>query len=957
LEKISVPVAWRLADRLRSGKSVEKQPQSGTATFVRRDDDGTAWVRLPGNDFETPVDGSVLAEATEGDAVRYEIGGGQVSVVGNASDPSVGSRGVASIVLPLSRAVEAAVRSAEITNGIAAAAQRVASAVGQHFWTDDSGIHVTEVTQEEWAGAQTGANVLINSIGQLFRSGANNLLALLPAQSVTERFVGNGSTVTFELSSVPTRVKAVTVRNSPTRAYSLEGNVITFSTAPARGAEVVVTYNVNNSDIAMFDGDGNDSGNVYARFGESGSQIGFDGFAHTQMDDTSFRIKSGGGVDYVRVSGLDYISDEVKVYERDFTTNATPTEVDEGGEPAIDMTDSPETKTVPAMGSTEREQSAMEKLLRQLKPIDVSSYKLYLDGVEVTDARLVDFGASGQTLFPTDARYSFAYQCKDSSQESEYSDEDWYKYALEVGTTYHVEVYASVLREVSRPAMQIGADGESHAIIDYHSLQLTDKEGTTYLHVSDLRDEQGQATLNEQYEGDGTTTDFYLRLAVHSITSVTVDDTIATYSLVGESMIRMATAPAKGSILSVTYTTESEYAKAYTMGIRKGNIGAMSFATGMGTTASGGCSHAEGDSTAASGPDCHAEGRLTKASNAYSHAEGILANASGNASHAEGSSTAASGMDSHAEGWNSKASGKASHAEGYFTEARGENSHAGGSSAVAAGKQSFAHGLWVKAMSDNQTVIGRHNATDQNGTYAFIIGNGESIVDFSNAFTVDWDGNVNAAGSCTVGGKVYVDDNVEVANLIDFHNNGRTDGKDYMARIGQSGGWLTLTATNGGYAASSVPSHTQMTLLHSGMLRRRHYDPDSGEWDSWHYIEYEPVSAALSLGSNCLAYGSSYTPHVIRWGCVCQLVGAVKPSTEVEAGGSLTIGTIPAAYRPLDSINVLCQGSNQDIWLLGVSPSGNVSASRYRNGSGTQVAMTTSRWLTFSTTWLMPSAS
>ena len=467
---------------------------------------------------------------------------------------------------------------------------------------------------------------------------------------------------------------------------------------------------------------------------------------------------------------------------------------------------------------------------------------------------------------------------------------------------------------------------------------------------------EGQATITEQYEGDGTTTDFYLRLSILSISSVTVDDATAAYSKVGDSTIRMATAPAKGSAISVTYTTESEYAKAYTMGTRTGNPGAMSFACGRGTTASGSYSHAEGSSTVASGSGSHAEGSMSKATNAFSHAEGILANASGNASHAEGSSTVASGMDSHAEGWNSKASGKASHAEGYFTEARGENSHAGGSSAVAAGKQSFAHGLWVKAMSDNQTVIGRHNATDQNGTYAFIIGNGESIVDFSNALTVDWDGNVDAAGSCTVGGRLYLGDGAEMANIIDLHNKERTDGKDYMARINQSGGALTFTATDGGYAAASIPSHTQMTLLQSGMLRRRHYDPDTAKWDSWHYIEYEPVSAALSLGSNCLAYGSSYTPHVIRWGCVCQLVGAVKPSKEVEAGGSLTIGTIPAAYRPLQTVYVLCQGSGQGSWLLTVADTGNVTATRYRSGAGTQIPITTSTWLPFSTTWLMPSA-
>lgn len=69
--------------------------------------------------------------------------------------------------------------------GLAEAAEAVASATGQHFWTDGSGVHVTEVTQDEWEDADgvnyhSGANVLINSLGQLFRNGLNNLMALLP---------------------------------------------------------------------------------------------------------------------------------------------------------------------------------------------------------------------------------------------------------------------------------------------------------------------------------------------------------------------------------------------------------------------------------------------------------------------------------------------------------------------------------------------------------------------------------------------------------------------------------------------------------------------------------------------------------------------------------------------------------------------------------------------------------
>lgn len=67
-------------------------------------------------------------------------------------------------------------------------AKAVAEAVGQHVWTDDDGLHVTEVGQDEWNDAEgasyrSGMNVLVNSLGQLFRHGLDNLLAIVSGSS------------------------------------------------------------------------------------------------------------------------------------------------------------------------------------------------------------------------------------------------------------------------------------------------------------------------------------------------------------------------------------------------------------------------------------------------------------------------------------------------------------------------------------------------------------------------------------------------------------------------------------------------------------------------------------------------------------------------------------------------------------------------------------------------------
>lgn len=157
----------------------------------------------------------------------------------------------------------------------------------------------------------------------------------------------------------------------------------------------------------------------------------------------------------------------------------------------------------------------------------------------------------------------------------------------------------------------------------------------------------------------------------------------------------------------------------YTFGTRLSgsDVGNYSMAEGLNVTSNQYASHAEGSRTTASAYASHAEGKETTASGAGSHAEGYATTASGAGSHTEGDATTASGANSHAEGYGTIADGKYSHAGGYLTT----------------------------ASSSYQTAIGKYNIKDTASTYAFIIGNGDSSAR-SNALTVDWDGNVQAAG-------------------------------------------------------------------------------------------------------------------------------------------------------------------------------------------------------------------
>ena len=189
----------------------------------------------------------------------------------------------------------------------------------------------------------------------------------------------------------------------------------------------------------------------------------------------------------------------------------------------------------------------------------------------------------------------------------------------------------------------------------------------------------------------------------------------------------------------------------FTVGSRGGTIGNFSMAIGDAPIASGFCSYASGVDAIASGDFAHAEGRgngaggYTRATGEHSRANGRVAEATGNYSHAEGEYTEASGDYSHAEGSGAIASGDHSHAEGNGAIASGDYSHAEGSGAVASGDYSHAEGNGTQAEYEGQTAIGKFNEVGV-PDYAFIAGNGTSDDQRSNAFAVEWGGDVRIAG-------------------------------------------------------------------------------------------------------------------------------------------------------------------------------------------------------------------
>lgn len=362
----------------------------------------------------------------------------------------------------------------------------------------------------------------------------------------------------------------------------------------------------------------------------------------------------------------------------------------------------------------------------------------------------------------------------------------------------------------SFPVMQVGIDGNSHLRIDYHSLQLIDKEGKTYFHISDLRNSEGLFTINKKFivtyamydDEDEIPCDVdsvYEIIDVLDSDKNSILNTVATVEYSTENnefIISFSDNTYKDTTCTLIYTTKSSLLKIFTFGSRnlEYDIGAhsvvlgkncaatfnYSLAEGYETLSQGRSSHAEGESTIAYGNYSHAEGFHTQANKDASHAEGSHTIASGSWSHAEGAQTNATHVYSHAEGFHTRADGRGSHAEGYYTiagdalngnysHAEGYETHAYGMYSHTEGQNTETRGAALSAHAQNkgtiaskwaQTAIGTYNIEDISttivhpsnslyyGQYAFIIGNGtgDEASQRSNALTVDWNGNVMSQG-------------------------------------------------------------------------------------------------------------------------------------------------------------------------------------------------------------------
>lgn len=158
----------------------DKQTGSDYIGTVTRVEDGTAYVQLTGADImDTPVVRTI--DCKPGDKVRVRVSGGKAWITGNdTAPPTNDTASINQIHQQLSE-------SNEMVDALQVDVEKVTRIAGntnQYFWHtetgEDTGAHITEVTQDEWndpggVNYHSGGNLLARSNGIAVREGLTEL--------------------------------------------------------------------------------------------------------------------------------------------------------------------------------------------------------------------------------------------------------------------------------------------------------------------------------------------------------------------------------------------------------------------------------------------------------------------------------------------------------------------------------------------------------------------------------------------------------------------------------------------------------------------------------------------------------------------------------------------------------------------------------------------------------------
>ena len=251
------------------------------------------------------------------------------------------------------------------------------------------------------------------------------------------------------------------------------------------------------------------------------------------------------------------------------------------------------------------------------------------------------------------------------------------------------------------------------------------------------------------------------------------------------------------------------------------NIGFSSVAYGFATQASGNNAVAMGSVTIASGSNSTAMGNFSVASGSAATAMGWNSVASGEFATVMGQNTQASGKNSLSIGAGSSAEALNSVAFGLNTVANGTNSTALGSFTTSFGNSALSLGHNSYARAYASLVIGQYNIiSGDSGIWlavdpVFVIGNGLSTVNRSNAVTVLKDGRFGI-GISTPSELLDVNGGIKIGNTTGASAGSmRFTGTDFEGHTG--GTWVSLTGGGAGAPDQSLSlTGTNLNISGSG---------------------------------------------------------------------------------------------------------------------------------------------
>jgi hypothetical protein len=385
-------------------------------------------------------------------------------------------------------------------------------------------------------------------------------------------------------------------------------------------------------------------------------------------------------------------------------------------------------------------------------------------------------------------------------------------------------------------------------------------------------------------------------------------------------------------------------------------IGRFATASGFGSTAigtsanaSGHTSFVAGSANTASGSTSTSFGSSTVASGITSTSFGSSTVASGIISTAMGYTTTASGLYSTATGSESTASGSSSFTMGIMTNASGNGSMAAGELTKATGERSMAVGIGTNSRSFGSLALGRFNDSIATSTKTswistdpvFIIGNGDSDANRSNAMTVYKNGTLQLQNLISTpanhSDKFYVLNNQPfyggkvLSSQLEKLTEGGTTGWRLLGRvpnnygnIGEDAVDLSLSSiassTNGATGAASVAMGQQTTASGNTSTAIGINTTASGTY-----------STAMGASTNATAYastamGSATTAsdfYAVAMGHLTNASGSasIAMGQSSMASGALTTAmgrnTIADSYASvsLGTYNATIPGSDPINWV------------------------------------------